>query len=173
MQNHKLPLRHLHTHTILVLFTLFFRSGHWIKWSLQWIQRVIGGRLDPIASSLQLWHHWDDWDLTGIIRPQDWHYRPAHLCWEWDPFYDLHQIFIAPGQKVSVCWMWESVDVNSWVHSNRGAFRKAVKGFWVCMNVCVGPGVPFKCWICPLHSNAFISVNTSELEANRQTQILF
>lgn len=78
------------------------------------------------------------WNQTGLIFPQDWRYRPAHLCWEWDPSLDLHQIFIAPAhtKKTSVCqslWTGSSQRVGEcrtaapvWALET---FRKPVKGF--------------------------------------------
>lgn len=78
------------------------------------------------------------WNRTGITWPQDWHYQQAHLCCEWDPFHDLHQILITLGQKRSVVvGVCESVDVKLWVRLSCQDVRKAVKGFSVCMNVCV------------------------------------
>lgn len=89
------------------------------------------------------------WNQTGLIFPQDWRYRPAHLCWEWDPSLDLHQIFIAPAHKKTECvselvdwqlsasrWMWNgSACVSS------GDFYKTCQRLFEFERICVGAPV--------------------------------
>lgn len=85
------------------------------------------------------------WNQTGLICPQDWRYRLAHLCWEWDPSHDLHQIFITFGQKTRVC-VWACGLKAVWVgEAAAGVWTletvwKPVKGFWVCVGSILNTG---------------------------------
>lgn len=107
------------------------------------------------------------WNQTGLIFPQDWRYRPAHLCWEWDPSLDLHQIFIAPAHKkkkrvcVRACGLAalsESVNVElQRLCELWRLLENLSKAFWVWKNLCGGACTgQLECCCCPLHFNCLI-----------------
>lgn len=114
------------------------------------------------------------WNQTGLIFPQDWRYRRAHLCWEWDPSLDLHQIFIAPAQKKRVCaracgLAAPSESVNVELQSLCELWRlleNLSKAFWDWMNL---HAQSERCsWA--LHFNCLISpITTLGFEASRNT----